>query len=137
MVYHFYDVIFRFFKELLTLSEQLILSSVKDAMCAEFGERIYLGCFRYFGTYHRQEIIAAILAHLGSGCLQEINSALRVLCTLVDDDYSLVQPFSAFLRTAFDYLDFMNLPQIRQLFQIFSCLCIHLVSAAMILKIIR
>ena len=69
-----------------------------------------------------QEIVGALVTHIGSGYQAEADSSLDVLCDLATSHTDIVAPFAVFIKGILDYLDNLKIRQIRKLFSILSIL---------------
>ncbi|GAA5812259.1 hypothetical protein MFLAVUS_005709 [Mucor flavus] len=109
---------------LLSLSESLLRSCQQMNAISPCASTLYVSSFKSSDVYYRQEIIGALVTHIGSGVEAEMNVALNVLLQLVKFDVSSVAVYSVFVKGILDYLDNLNLYQIRTLFDIFSLLAL-------------
>ena len=65
----------------------------------------YAEAFRRFEPYCQQEILGALVTHVGSSSYAEVNGALELLSELVTDDPVRVLPFYLMLKGVLDYVD--------------------------------
>lgn len=93
-------------------------------MLSPCASTLYITSFKSADVYYRQEIIGALVTHIGSGIEAEMNVALNVLLKLVKHNVSKVAVYSVFVKGILDYLDNLNVYQIRTLFDIFSLLAL-------------
>lgn len=114
----------RYWSSLLSLSESLLRSCQQNSAISPSASISYISSFKSSDSYYRQEIIGALATHIGSGVEAEMNVALNVLLKLVKSSVSSVAVYSVFVKGILDYLDNLNLYQIRTLFDIFSLLAI-------------
>ncbi|GMH75221.1 hypothetical protein TrLO_g9395 [Triparma laevis f. longispina] len=85
--------------------------------CRELGGAIYEALFfELKDLMARQEIVAQLTTHVGSGSSSEVDCAMSVLQQLTVKDSAKLKPFSAFITSMLDSLSNMTLPQIRRLF---------------------
>ncbi|KAG1109980.1 hypothetical protein G6F42_015475 [Rhizopus arrhizus] len=109
---------------ILSLAESLLRASQQNNTLSPCASVMYISAFKSTDAYFRQEIIGALVTHIGSGVEVEMNVALNVLLELVKTDVSSVVMYSVFVKGILDYLDNLNEYQIRTLFDIFSLLAL-------------
>ena len=61
-------------------------------------EALYYGIFCTFDVYCRQEVVGALVSHVGSGFSREIDSALAVLYRLTTERTDDMSFFYVFLK---------------------------------------
>lgn len=71
---------------------------------------------------HKQDIIGSLVTHVGSGTSIEIDAALSILESLVEEDALSLVPYSVFIKGIIDYIFNLEDKQVRKVFHIFSCL---------------
>ncbi|KAK4518683.1 uncharacterized protein ATC70_008905 [Mucor velutinosus] len=113
-----------YWSTILSLAESLLRASQQNNMLSPCASVMYISAFKSTDAYYRQEIIGALVTHIGSGVEVEMNVALNVLLELVKTDVSSVVVYSVFVKGILDYLDNLNEYQIRTLFDIFSLLAL-------------
>ncbi|RKO85638.1 Fanconi anaemia protein FancD2 nuclease-domain-containing protein, partial [Blyttiomyces helicus] len=86
---------------------------------------IYCTGFKVFDTFHRQETIASLVTHIGSGLQGEVDAALQVLLDIVQVDPKGVERFGIFIKSILDYLENLTVDQIRVLFDILCAIAIQ------------
>ncbi|KAI7888348.1 Fanconi anaemia protein FANCD2, partial [Mucor mucedo] len=118
------DGLLGYWSTLLSLSESLLRSCQQVSAISPCASTLYISSFKSSDVYYRQEIIGALVTHIGSGVEAEMNVALNVLLKLVKFNVSSVAVYSVFVKGILDYLDNLNLYQIRTLFDIFSLLAL-------------
>ncbi|XP_031562635.1 Fanconi anemia group D2 protein-like [Actinia tenebrosa] len=114
------QILREYFSNLLSLGEVLLRSpetSVSSYACA-----IYRLAFASFDLYCKQEIVGALVTHIGSGFATEADSSLDVLSDLVETHPKIMAPFAVFIKGILDYLDNLTLSQIRKVFSMLSTL---------------
>lgn len=92
----------------------------------DFGAHMYYHSFREFkDPVERQNIVAALVTHVGSGIVREVDSAMHVLTTLTmigtsakSRTSSELRPFAAFVVSLLDQLSTLTIGQARRLFMI-------------------
>ncbi|OBZ85627.1 Fanconi anemia group D2 protein [Choanephora cucurbitarum] len=113
-----------YWSTILSLSESILRSSQQNQLLSPCASTLYTASFKAADVYYRQEIIGALVTHIGSGIEAEMNVALNVLLKLVKHNVSQVAVYSVFVKGILDYLDNLNVYQIRTLFDIFSLLAL-------------
>eukprot|EP00117_Sycon_ciliatum_P036884 scpid12328/ scgid27700/ Fanconi anemia group D2 protein len=107
-----------YFSSIVSIAESL-LRSMNDAV-ATFAETLYQQVFLNFAIFHQQEVIGALVTHVGGGQSHEVDAALSVLSSLVDTQPMAVSPFVVFLKGMLDYLENLSVTQLRRLFTLLS-----------------
>lgn len=105
-----------YFPSILSLAQTLV-RSVEPQICL-MGAALYRLAFTHFDSYCKQEIVASLMAHIGSGSASEIDASLNILAKLVKTQLTEITRFAVFIKGAIDYLDHNNLAiqHIRQLY---------------------
>ncbi|GAN01786.1 Fanconi anemia, complementation group D2 isoform X2 [Mucor ambiguus] len=119
-----------YWSTILSLAESLLRASQQNNTLSPCASVMYISAFKSTDAYYRQEIVGALVTHIGSGVEVEMNVALNVLLELVKTDVSSVVVYSVFVKGILDYLDNLNEYQIRTLFDIFSVLALTTGSEA-------
>ncbi|RIB11525.1 Fanconi anaemia protein FANCD2 [Gigaspora rosea] len=117
--YHF-EGLREYFSDILLLSECLLRSSQQQTTVSRAACTLYRSAFLVFEPYQQQEIVASLVTHIGCGSPIEIESALSVLSHLVRIDIKKMSRFAIFVKGLLDYLDNLNIDQIRILFDVIS-----------------
>lgn len=118
-----------YWSTILSLAESLLRASQQNNTLSSCASVMYISAFKSTDAYYRQEIIGALVTHIGSGVEVEMDVALNVLLELVKTDVSSVVVYSVFVKGILDYLDNLNEYQIRTLFDIFSLLALTVCCA--------
>ncbi|KAL9550499.1 hypothetical protein MBANPS3_004705 [Mucor bainieri] len=113
-----------YWSTILSLAESLLRASQQNNTLSPCASVMYISAFKSTDAYYRQEIVGALVTHIGSGVDVEMDVALNVLLELVKTDVSSVVVYSVFVKGILDYLDNLNEYQIRTLFDIFSLLAL-------------
>ncbi|GFR73984.1 fanconi anemia group D2 protein [Elysia marginata] len=105
-----------YFPSILALAQTLVRSS-EPRICL-IGAALYRLAFTHFDSYCKQEIVASLMAHIGSGSASEIDTSLNILSDLVKTQLTQITRFAVFIKGAIDYLDHNNLAihHIRRLY---------------------
>ena len=114
---------FLFHSSIIGLCDALVRAPEK--LAREIGSLAYfLLFFEYTDPIQRQEIIGALVTHVGSGAELEVDTALEILTSLTNETIrstggsESLRPFAPFLLSLLDYIPQMSTTQIRQLFLI-------------------
>ncbi|CAG8524822.1 5833_t:CDS:10, partial [Scutellospora calospora] len=119
ITYH-YEGLREYFSDILLLSECLLRSSQQQTTVSRAACTLYRSAFIVFEPYQQQEIVASLVTHIGCGSPIEIEAALSVLSHLVKIDIKKMSRFAIFVKGLLDYLDNLNIDQIRILFEVIS-----------------
>lgn len=122
----------RYWNTVLNLAENLLRSSQQHSVISPSASVLYISAFKSTDVYYKQEIIGALVTHIGSGIEVEINVALEVLLHLVKADVNSVIPYNVFIKGILDYLDNLSIYQNRTLFDIFSILALTVSKMALL-----
>ncbi|KAJ1972622.1 hypothetical protein H4R35_004571 [Dimargaris xerosporica] len=106
------------FSTLLSLAESLMRLGTTNARVASAAHEMYQACFAIFDVYHRQEVVGALVTHIGSGDPGEVDTALAALLAITQRSTVHVKPFLVFIKGLLDYLDNLTMAQLRLLFTI-------------------
>ncbi|XP_070557572.1 Fanconi anemia group D2 protein-like isoform X2 [Ptychodera flava] len=112
------QVVREYFTSVLSLAEILLRSP--EPPVASFGCALYKQAFIYFDLYCQQEIVGALVTHIGSGYAGEVDSSLDILSDLVESRPNAMAPFAVFIKGVLDYLDNLSTSQIRKVFWMLS-----------------
>ncbi|WRX09860.1 Fanconi anemia protein FANCD2 - like 1 [Theobroma cacao] len=86
-----------YFLSLLSLSEYLL--ACKEQKARDFGIYMYTLLFEEFAdTYSRQEVLGALVTHVGSGVKSEVSSALQVMASLATKHAQELIPLSSHIN---------------------------------------
>ncbi|KAI8343466.1 Fanconi anaemia protein FANCD2 [Chlamydoabsidia padenii] len=113
-----------YWPSILSLSENLLRASHQLSVLAPCSQALYIHAFQVCDSYNRQEIIGALVTHIGSGSAVEMDVALDVLLDLAQKNAAMVAVYNVFIKGVLDYLDNLTLSQTRTLFDIFSILAL-------------
>lgn len=112
---------FLFHSSVIDLCDILVRSSEK--LARELGGVMYNLLFaEYTDPIQRQEIIGALVTHIGSGYLPETDIAMEVLAKLTRDTISAtgggesLRPFIPFFTSLLDFIQQLTPSQVRKLF---------------------
>eukprot|EP01094_Clydonella_sp_ATCC50884_P007012 TRINITY_DN161_c2_g2_i1.p2 TRINITY_DN161_c2_g2~~TRINITY_DN161_c2_g2_i1.p2 ORF type:complete len:667 (+),score=142.56 TRINITY_DN161_c2_g2_i1:64-2001(+) len=112
------------FPDLLRFAGFLVSSSSPEMR--SFGSEMYHLCFENFeDPFHRQELLGAIMAHVGSGSPGEVDTALGQLLRLSTNHHAVMVKYVSFINCMLDYLVRYSTEQARLAYEIFSLLCFN------------
>ncbi|XP_075073834.1 uncharacterized protein LOC107797636 isoform X2 [Nicotiana tabacum] len=106
---------------LLSISEYLL--ACKEAKAREFGIHMYTNLFKELvDSYSRQEVLGALITHVGSGISHEVSSALDVLVLLASKYSQELIPLSSHITGILDYLETFSVQNLHKVYEAFSLL---------------
>lgn len=105
---------------LLAIAEYLMRSPEKN--CRDVSSALYAKIFNHFATFCKQDVMGALVTHIGSGNFSEVSGALDVLEELVKLNFSELHQFYIMLKQILDYVDNLALAHVRKLFFILCAL---------------
>ncbi|KAG0303191.1 Fanconi anemia group D2 protein [Dissophora globulifera] len=73
---------------ILSIAENLLRSSANYPIVVRMASVLYTSAFQVSDAYYRQEIVASLLVHIGSGSPVEIDASMAVLQDIVHDEVS-------------------------------------------------
>lgn len=118
-----------FFASFLSLSEYLL--ACKEPKAREFAIHMYKCLFEVFvDTYSRQEVLGAIVTHVGSGSSSEVDSALEVMILLASKYARELLPLSSHISGILDYLEGFNVQSLHKVYEVFCLLALSARSSA-------
>ncbi|KAM3696898.1 hypothetical protein ACB094_06G074000 [Castanea mollissima] len=118
-----------YFPLFLSLSECLL--ACKEQKAREFGIHIYTCLFEEFvDIYSRQEVLGALITHVGSGVTSEVQSALETMTLLASKFAQDLIPLSSHITGILDYLDGFSVENLHKVYEAFSHLALSARSSA-------
>ncbi|XXG66038.1 hypothetical protein AAC387_Pa05g3593 [Persea americana] len=118
-----------YFPSFLSVCEYLL--SCKELPAREFGIFMYMSLFEELvDTYSRQEVLGALVTHIGSGISYEVNSALDTMVLLTAKYSPELLPLSSYINGILDYLEGFNDDNLHKVYEIFSHLALSARSNA-------
>ncbi|XP_057476207.1 uncharacterized protein LOC130764144 isoform X1 [Actinidia eriantha] len=123
------ELVQNYFASFLSLSECLL--ACKDRKLREFGIHIYRSLFEEFvDTYSRQEVLGALVTHVGSGISFEVSSALEAMVLLASKFSHELIPLSSHISGVLDYLEGFSVEHLHKVYEVFSILALSARSSA-------
>ncbi|XP_057956644.1 uncharacterized protein LOC131149872 isoform X3 [Malania oleifera] len=118
-----------YFPLFLSLSEYLL--ACKETKAREFGIHMYTCLFEGFvDTYSRQEVLGALVAHVGSGISFEVGSALDTMILLASKLSQEMVPLSSHINGILDYLEGFSIENLHKVYDVFGHLALWAKSTA-------
>jgi hypothetical protein len=109
------------FKTLLQIGEHLLSEHARSPDLVSVGSCLYRQCFIHgSGLAEQQEVIAALVTHIGAGVSGEMTAALQVLMDLADQEPERMRRFDIFITGLLDQLDQLTAFHVRQLYIVLS-----------------
>ncbi|ANM66638.1 fanconi anemia group D2 protein [Arabidopsis thaliana] len=116
------------FASFVSLAEHLLSS--KEEKAREIGSHIYSRLFEEFtDNYSRQEILGALVTHVGSDNKFEVSSVLEMMTALVKKYAQQLLPFSSHINgisgtCILDYLEGFTIDNLHKVYEVFSLLAL-------------
>ncbi|XVF81614.1 hypothetical protein PTKIN_Ptkin15bG0169300 [Pterospermum kingtungense] len=108
-----------YFLSFLSLSEYLV--ACKEQKARDFGIYMYTLLFEEFAdTYSRQEVLGALVTHVGSGVSFEISSALQIMVSFASKHARELIPLSSHINGILDYLEGLTVENLYKVYEVFS-----------------
>ncbi|CAA0828633.1 Unknown protein [Striga hermonthica] len=112
-----------FLRTFLSLSAYLL--GCKEQRAQEFGIHIYICLFEEFDdAYTRQEVLGALLTHVGSGICYEVSAALDAMVKLASKKSQELISLSSYITGILDYLDGFSVASLHKVYELFICLAV-------------
>ncbi|CAH8305407.1 unnamed protein product [Eruca vesicaria subsp. sativa] len=111
------------FGSFISLAEHLL--SCKEEKARDFGSHIYTRLFEGFSDkYSRQEILGALVTHVGSDNKFEVSSVLEMMMVLAKNYAQQLLPFSSHINGILDYLEGFTVENLHKVYEVFSLLAL-------------
>nr|XP_043634388.1 Fanconi anemia group D2 protein homolog [Erigeron canadensis] len=109
------------FCSFLLLSEYLL--ACKEQTASKFGIQMYKYLFEGFpDTYSRQEVLGALVTHVGSGIPFEVSSALEAMVLLASMYSQELIPISSHITGILDYMEGFSTENLHKAYDVFCFL---------------
>ncbi|KAL3537801.1 hypothetical protein ACH5RR_001167, partial [Cinchona calisaya] len=113
----------------LSMSEYLL--SCKEKRTREFGNHMYTCIFEEFhDTYSRQEVLGALVTHVGSGISHEVNTTLEAMVLLATKYPEELIQLSSHITGILDYLESFSAESLHKVYEVFSLLALSVRSSS-------
>ncbi|MCD7455074.1 hypothetical protein HAX54_026977 [Datura stramonium] len=110
-----------YLRTLLSISEYLL--ACKEDKAREFGIHMYTNLFKELvDSYSRQEVLGALITHVGSGIGHEVSSAMDVMVLLASKYSQELIPLSSHITGILDYLETFSVENLHKVYEAFSLL---------------
>ncbi|CAN8324527.1 unnamed protein product [Cochlearia groenlandica] len=111
------------FASFVSLAEHLL--SCKEEKAREIGSHVYVRLFEGFAdNYSRQEILGALVTHVGSDNKLEASSVLDMMTVLAKKYAQQLLPFSSHINGILDYLEGFTVENLHKVYEVFSLLAL-------------
>ncbi|KAK8289747.1 hypothetical protein V6Z12_D07G213000 [Gossypium hirsutum] len=108
-----------YFLSFLSLSEYIL--ACKEQKARDFGIYMYTLLFEEFAdTYSRQEVLGALVTHVGSAVSFEVTSALQIMASLASKHARELIPLSYHINGILDYLEGLTIENLYKVYEVFS-----------------
>ncbi|KAH6772470.1 fanconi anemia group D2 protein [Perilla frutescens var. frutescens] len=113
------------------LSLSAYLLACKEQRAQEFGVHIYIRLFEEScDPYSRQEVLGALLTHVGSGICYEVSAALDTMVKLASRKAQELTSLSSHLTGILDYLEVFSVENLHKVYEIFVRLAVSAQSSS-------
>ncbi|KAL8545696.1 hypothetical protein ACS0TY_005722 [Phlomoides rotata] len=136
---HMFDQCIRDIKDLpkdfvaTFLSLAAYLLACKERRAQELGIHIYICLFEEScGVYSRQEVLGALITHVGSGICYEVSAALDAMVKLASKRSQELILLSYHLTGILDYLEGFNVENLHKVYEVFIHLALSAQSSSQI-----
>ncbi|XP_030456032.2 uncharacterized protein LOC115677111 [Syzygium oleosum] len=117
-----------YFPSFLSLCEYIL--SCKEQKARTFGIHMYTCLFEEVADpYSRQEILGALVTHVGSGVSLEVGSALETMNLLVAKHPLELIRLSSYINGILDYLEGFSIENLYKVYEVFSNLALSIRSS--------
>ncbi|VFQ69298.1 unnamed protein product [Cuscuta campestris] len=107
------------------------LLGCKEQKAHEFGIHMYKCLFEEFAdSYSRQELLGALVTHVGSGISHEVSSGLEAMELLASKYSHELIPLSSYIMGILDYSEGFSLENLHKVYEAFSHLALSARSHA-------
>ncbi|PIN26603.1 hypothetical protein CDL12_00633 [Handroanthus impetiginosus] len=112
------------------LSFSAYLLACKEQRAQEFGIHMYICLFEeYCDAYSRQEVLGALLTHVGSGIHFEVSAALDAMVILASKKSRELISLSSHITGILDYLESFTVESLRKVYEVFIRLAVSAQSS--------
>ncbi|XP_023735564.1 uncharacterized protein LOC111883471 [Lactuca sativa] len=109
------------FSSFLLMSEYLL--ACKEQKASKFGIQMYKYLFEGFpDTYSRQEVLGALVTHVGSGIMFEVSSALEAMVLLASKYSQELIPICSYITGILDYMEGFTTENLHKVYDVFCFL---------------
>ncbi|KAJ1856196.1 Fanconi anemia group D2 protein [Coemansia sp. RSA 1822] len=104
------------FPALVSVSGWLIQTSALGSQGSRVATSILVSAFAAMGMFQRQEISGELAVHIGSGNVNEIDTAAHIYLELATKHPYELRPFAVFIKGLLDYVDNLDIAHVRTIF---------------------
>ncbi|KAI9137669.1 Fanconi anaemia protein FancD2 nuclease-domain-containing protein [Paraphysoderma sedebokerense] len=97
----------------------------KRAKIAQYAKLLYQIGFEMFDIFHRQEIVAQLITHIGSNQSSEMDTSLETLLAIAQSNPKYLLAFQIFIKGVLENLDILGMSQLKILFEVFGILALQ------------
>ncbi|XP_020551321.1 Fanconi anemia group D2 protein [Sesamum indicum] len=113
------------------LSLSAYLLACKEQRAQEFGIHMYTCLFEEFSdAYSRQEVLGALLTHVGSGICYEVTAALDAMVNLSSKKSQEMISLSSHITGILDYLERFSIESLHKVYEVFIRLAVSAQSSS-------
>ncbi|KAJ3199709.1 Fanconi anemia group D2 protein, partial [Entophlyctis luteolus] len=109
------------FPTVIAICESLVR---EGAVYHKVASQMYVSAFPNFDTQSQQQLVGCLIAHIGSGVMYEVDCALAIMLKISESHPDDMLKFRIFVKGLVDYLDQLNVAQIRIVYEIFATLAL-------------
>ncbi|KAJ1902082.1 Fanconi anemia group D2 protein, partial [Coemansia sp. IMI 209127] len=106
------------FTALLSVASWLIRTSPVGSMGSQVATSMLVAAFGTMGMFQRQEISGEVAVHIGSGNINEMDTAARTCLQLAHSYPHELRPFAIFIKGLLDYVDNLPIEHVRIIFDV-------------------
>ncbi|KAJ2865256.1 Fanconi anemia group D2 protein [Coemansia erecta] len=106
------------FTALLSVASWLIRTSPAGSMGSQVAASMLVAAFGAMGMFQRQEISGELAVHIGSGNINEMDTAARTCLQLARSYPHELRPFAIFIKGLLDYVDSLPIEHVRIIFDV-------------------
>ncbi|KAJ2827474.1 Fanconi anemia group D2 protein [Coemansia erecta] len=104
------------FSALLAVASWLIQTSALGSQGSRVASSITVAAFGAMGMFQRQEISGELAVHIGSGNVNEVDTATHIYLELARRHPYELRPFAVFIKGLLDYVDNLGIAHVRTIF---------------------
>ncbi len=106
----------------MAIAQALLPPRTSADAASDFAASLYQHSFLALPSYYQQEVVGALVTHVGATVPAETDTALQTLARMAEADPLRLQPFAIFIKSLFDGVEAFTCGQARLLYSILSSL---------------
>ncbi|KAJ1772573.1 Fanconi anemia group D2 protein [Coemansia sp. RSA 1813] len=106
------------FTALLSVASWLVRTSPTGGLGSQVATSMLVAAFGTMGMFQRQEISGELTVHIGSGNINEMDTAARTCLQLAHSYPYELRPFAIFIKGLLDYVDNLPIEHVRIIFDV-------------------